>query len=299
MSAKTKESTPALPLAIVTVTYSPGRHLRELLDSIPGATQRPTLTVMADNGSTDGSVQAAVAPGVVLHETGGNMGYGTAINSAARMLRRLRAAGEIDPEFFVIVNPDVVFSPGSIDQMIAAARRHPRAGAVGPKIVQEDGSAYPSARATPQLATGIGHALLGQVWPSNPWTAAYKQGSSLDQERQAGWVSGSCLLVRWDAFDSIGGFDESYFMYMEDVDFGDRLGRAGWLNIFTPTAEIAHDQGHSANEHRGPMLVAHHESAYRYQADRHPGLVGLPIRVVLWLGLKARARVLAALNAKP
>lgn len=309
------------------MTFSPGEHIDHFIDSVDGATARPTLVVMADNGSTDGAPERAVerarggddgaagsgalgdgdaagceaqnadgaaAPrrGVELFRTGGNLGYGRAINAAARHLRARIAAGEdLDGEFFLVANPDVEFIPGSIDRLLDAARRHPRAGAIGPIIRQDDGSAYPSARAVPDVVTGIGHALLGSIWPSNPFTAAYKQGARLDEEREAGWLSGSCLLLRWDAFDSVAGFDERYFMYMEDVDLGDRLGRAGWLNIFTPTAEIRHDQGHSADSHKHITVPAHHDSAYRFQADRHPGLLWLPLRVALWVGLKARAWV--------
>ena len=125
----------------------------------------------------------------------------------------------------------------------------------------------------------------------SPWTKQYRHDDDLDREREAGWLSGSCLLLRWKAFESVGGFDERYFMYMEDVDLGDRLGRAGWQNIFTPTAEISHAKGHAAGEHPEKMLPAHHDSAYRFQADRHPGLIHAPLRAALWMGLKVRALI--------
>ena len=251
---------------------------------------------MVDNGSTDGAPEAAVGPGVQLHYSGGNIGYGAAMNLGVRTLAQRRAAGEIDSEFFIISNPDVVFSPGSIDRMVDAARRHPRAACVGPKIVEADGSAYPSARAVPKLGSGIGHALLGTVWPKNPWTKRYLDDANMDTERAAGWLSGSCLLVRWDAFEAVGGFDERYFMYMEDVDLGDRLGRSGWLNIFTPSAEIRHAKGHAAGKHPEIVLKAHHDSAYRFQADRLTGWRYLPVRMVLKLGLAVRGKLAVWLN---
>ena len=146
----------------------------------------------------------------------------------------------------------------------------------------------------PTLATGIGHALLGSVWPSNPWSTAYRDDADMDTERPAGWLSGSCLLVRWEAFEQIGGFDERYFMYLEDVDLGDRFTRAGWDNIFCPTAEITHAKGHSTQAHRGAMLRAHHDSAYRFQADRHPRWFEAPLRAALWLGLRLRGVAVSA-----
>lgn len=289
---------PMVPIAIITVTYSPGSYLREFLDSVPVASQQGGRVLMVDNGSTDGAPEAAVARGVELRYSGGNIGYGAAMNLGARQLRAARDAGEIDAEYFVIANPDVVFSKGAIDEMLAAARRNPRAGAVGPKIVETDGSIYPSARAVPELGAGIGHALLGTIWPKNPWTKRYLDDKDMENERTAGWLSGSCLLLRWDAFESIGGFDERYFMYMEDVDLGDRLGRSGWLNVFAPQATIRHAKGHSAGKHPKLVLRAHHDSAYRFQADRLPGWKNAPIRWLLKIGLKVRGALAVRLATR-
>lgn len=286
------------PLAVVTVTYNPGRHLPALVESLGTATQRPTLLVCADNGSTDGVAQqlAEQHEDVVYLPTGGNIGYGPAINEAARALAARRAAGEIDADYFLVVNPDVEFTAGSIDHLITCAEASSRAGAVGPRIEEADGSAYPSAREVPNLVTGIGHAVLYPFWPGNPFSKAYKAGEDLSRRREAGWLSGSCLLVRWEAFDVIGGFDERYFMYFEDIDFGDRLTRAGWENIFTPDAVIAHDQGHSAKKYSAVTVPAHHNSAYRFQADRHPYWWQAPVRAALWAGLKGRALLMRLLG---
>nr|WP_047261388.1 glycosyltransferase family 2 protein [Corynebacterium mustelae] len=287
------------PIAVITVTYSPGDYLRSFLDSVSHATVLPTQVFLADNGSTDGVPEKAAMEydNVEFLATGGNVGYGTAINIAARRIASLIDAGEIDPNYFVISNPDVVFDPGSIDEMLACATRWAdrNVADVGPYIRQSDGSAYPSARAIPTLRNGIGHALFSGIWPSNPWSRSYRDNAVMDVERTAGWLSGSCLLVKWDAFNAIGGFDERYFMYMEDVDLGDRFGRAGFCNVFCPTAQITHAVGHSAGKHPEKMLPAHHESAYRFQADRHPYFWQVPIRVALKVGLKLRAAIVVAL----
>ena len=132
---------------------------------------------------------------------------------------------------------------------------------------------YPSARHLPSLIRGGMHAVVGPVWRSNPWTAAYRQDRLEPSERPVGWLSGSCLLLRSAAFDEIGGFDERYFMYMEDVDLGDRLGRAGWQNVYVPSAEVLHDKGHSTGRDPARNLAAHHTSTYTFLADRHRRLV--------------------------
>ncbi|MBV7282776.1 glycosyltransferase family 2 protein [Corynebacterium sp. TAE3-ERU30] len=287
-------------LAIITVTYSPGRHLREFLDSLPAATSRPVRVVMADNGSRDGAPEAAERDYDCAEflPTGGNVGYGHAINIAAQHLHAARAAGEVDPRYLLVVNPDVVFGPGSIDTLLNTADTwQGSVGSVGPYIKEPDGSAYPSARAVPTLGLGIGHALLGGVWKNNPWSRRYRNDADMSTAHTAGWLSGSCLLLNWEAFDAIGGFDERYFMYMEDVDLGDRLGRAGYENVFAPAAVITHAKGHVADRDPGRLLPAHHESAYRFQADRYPKAYHLPLRVALKVGLKLR-EILAVARAR-
>lgn len=289
----TDTASASLPIAVITVTYSPGEYLEPFVASLQQAASRPTYVVLADNGSTDGVPEACAERNESVHflPTGGNLGYGGGMNAGAQYLQSLRDAGRIDPEYFIIANPDVVFTPGSIDRLVEAAKRWPQSAAVGPYIRQDDGSAYPSAREVPNLRNGIGHALCSAVWPSNPWTKAYRAGERMDEERLAGWLSGSCLLLRWEAFETVGGFDERYFMYMEDVDLGDRFARAGYDNVFAPEAIITHAVGHAASKHPTAMLPAHHASAYRFQADRHPHWWQWPIRALLRVGLWGRGRL--------
>ncbi|WP_137874373.1 glycosyltransferase family 2 protein [Rhodococcus sp. Q] len=276
-------------LAVVTVTYSPGKHLREFLETLEVATDLSTQVILADNGSTDGEPEAAAAANdnVRLLRTGGNIGYGGAINRAVAEL-------DSDAEFVVIANPDIRWEAGSIDELLKAAQRWPRAGALGPLVREPDGTVYPSARHVPGLVSGAGHAVLGTVWPSNPWSTRYRQEDEQISERSVGWLSGSCLLVRRAAFDSIDGFDSRYFMYMEDVDLGDRLGRAGWHNVYVPTSEVTHAKGHAAGRHPELMLPAHHASAYRFQADRHPHWWQAPLRWALRGGLAVRSKLAVA-----
>ena len=130
-------------LPVVTVTYSPGDHLRALVETLPAATSRPVGLVMADNGSRDGAPEAVAAECdfAEFFPTGGNLGYGTAINRAVTEIAR--RGDEFDQEFVLVVNPDVTFEPGSIDELLAAAQRWPRGAAFGPRIEETDGSVYP------------------------------------------------------------------------------------------------------------------------------------------------------------
>jgi N-acetylglucosaminyl-diphospho-decaprenol L-rhamnosyltransferase len=191
----------------------------------------------------------------------------------------------------VIANPDVQWGPGSIDALLEAAARWPRAGSLGPLIRDPDGSVYPSARHLPSLIRGGMHAVIGPLWKNNPWTATYRQDRLEPSERLVGWLSGSCLLIRRAAFDEVGGFDERFFMYMEDVDLGDRLGKAGWLNVYVPTAEVLHDKGHSTGRDPARNLAAHHKSTYIYLSHRHPGWWLAPLRGTMRAALAVRSRM--------
>jgi len=275
-------SNPAL--RVVAVTYSPGTALDGFVESLAEATTRPTDVVLADNGSTDGAPErvAGAHRNVRLLPTGGNIGYGAAVNAGL---------ADVAEGWALVANPDVRFEPGSVDELLAVAARWPRAATVGPAIRTPDGELYPSARELPSLSTGIGHALVGWAWPANPWTARYRREREQPRERPAGWLSGSCFLVDLAAFHSVGGFDPGYFMYFEDVDLADRLGRRGWLNVYAPSAVVVHEGGHATRREPHRMQRVHHASALRYLSGQHPGRRNAPLRAALRLGLGARVLI--------
>jgi N-acetylglucosaminyl-diphospho-decaprenol L-rhamnosyltransferase len=265
---------------VVCVTYAPGESLPVFLDSLATATTRPYEVVLADNGSDDGSVEAAQdRPEVTLLRTGANLGYGRAAN--------LGASGATAP-WLVVANPDVAWEPGSLDALLEAGERWPRAGCLGPAIRTDDGRLYPSARAFPSLGRGTGHALLGPFWPGNPWTRSYRAEAGRPEEGRAGWLSGSCMLLRRAAFEAVGGFDPSYFMYCEDMDLCRRLGEAGWANVYAPSAVVTHTGGHATRRSAGPMLAEHHRALYRYLSRQYDAPAQAPVRAVLAAGLLAR-----------
>jgi N-acetylglucosaminyl-diphospho-decaprenol L-rhamnosyltransferase len=133
--------------------------------------------------------------------------------------------------------------------------------------------------------------VFGWLWPGNPWTARYRREREAPQERPAGWLSGSCLLVDLEAFWSVGGFDPGYFMYFEDVDLAERLGRAGWLHVYAPSSVVVHEGGHATRRDPHRMRRVHHTSAFRYLSARYPRRWQAPLRWGLRTGLGARMLV--------
>ena len=277
---------PISEVAVVTVSFGSGHVLEGFLDSVPRSSANPIVIVVADNARNDVFVarlsRAASAGYLALEQ---NRGYGAGMNAGIASL----------PEgikWVLVSNPDVVLEVGAIDALVRAGSEDDRIGSVGPAILT-DGMIYPSARAVPSLRTGIGHALFANIWPGNRWTRAYRRDSSGEAvRRDAGWLSGACVLVRKSAFDAIGGFDDGFFMYFEDVDLGYRLGKAGYRNVYEPAAVVTHTGAHSTTTESARMITAHHESALRFLSRKYSGRALWPVRTVLWIGLTARSAVL-------
>lgn len=276
-------------VAVLTVTYNTGETIRPFLESTRHASSTPLAVVIADNGSADVDALRAIGEsyGAVVVSSGGNRGYGGGIDAALAALDDVLP--DVQPEFLLVTNPDVVLAPGSVDELVAAADRLPDGGAFGPQILDEHGETYPSARRLPSLRTGLGHAAFSRLWPANPWSQRYWSTTQV-VEREAGWLSGACFLVRTDLFRELGGFDESYFMYFEDVDLGQRVGLAGRTNVYVPSAVVTHTGAHSTSSNRRRMEIEHHRSAYRYLSRKYRAWWLWPLRLVLRAGLSVRAR---------
>ncbi|WP_291379638.1 glycosyltransferase family 2 protein [Demequina sp.] len=273
---------PSPSVDVVVVTYKPGDTILSFLQSAVGAEGVASITVVDNASGDDVAQRAADDAGVAFVQTGRNGGYGAGANVGA-------ARG--GAEWILISNADIVLERGAVAALLAVAGSDEAIGAVGPRVDEIDGTTYPSARPLPTLVLGTGHALFGKAWPRNPWTRRYKL--NLDPsggEVDAGWLSGSCFLVRRAAWERLGGFDERYFMFFEDVDLGRRLGTAGYRQVWTPRAVVTHLGGHSYRSDPAPMLKAHHESARMYVASAYPRWWQAPARAVVTAGLAAREK---------
>ncbi len=269
-------------VAAVIVNYNAGESLTGCIASI--SAEEVEEIVVVDNGSVDGSAEAAAAsfPDVLMVNPGRNLGYGAGAN---------RGVAETSAPYLLICNPDLVVVPGAVRRLVEVLAKDGDVGLAGPMIKELSGVVYPSGREFPSLADAVGHAFLGLVWGGNPWTRRYRHlGAEQHRAREADWVSGAFFLVRRLAFESVGGFDERYFMYLEDVDLCWRLHRAGWRVRYEPDAAVMHEQGRSASRHPYSMLLAHHVSMWRFarrSADRSEKMLlplvflGLVVRVVL------------------
>jgi len=274
---------PAPSIGIVTVSFRSSDAILKLMASIPASTSHNVDFVVVDNvpGGDEELAEALVGSPARIVPRPDNPGYGGGINAGVATLNT-------DVGWVFVVNPDLTLDSGSLDELVRVGKGDPKIGSLGPQIRDLNGTVYPSAREIPSLRLGVGHALLGDLVPANPWTRRYHQSSDYDTERDAGWLSGACLLVRRAAFDDVGGFDEGFFMYFEDVDLGFRLGRNGWRNVFVPSATVEHEGGHSTRQHSTTMIAAHHISARRWVGKRYSGIAWWPIRLIVSIGLRVR-----------
>lgn len=272
-------------LGVVVVTYDSGDVLEGFISSLKDSTVAPGQIVVVDN-----SPHVLNPPDVswtslsVIHRPD-NPGYGGGVNVGV-------AALDSGIDMVVVCNPDIRVEPSTLEVLLGHASQTPSGGAFGPGIVNDNGTLYPSARALPTLGIGIGHALLGVVWPGNPWTRAYRGDYRHNIARTTGWLSGSFFLVRREAFESIGGFDDGYFMFFEDVDLGWRLAVAGWDNWYVPAASATHIGGTSTRKNHRAMITAHHHSAMRFIGKRYPAWWQWPLRALIGTGLSVREAIL-------
>lgn len=269
-------------LAVVVVNHNAGAYLRRCMESLRVSAGEARLEVIVvDNASRDGSPEAAIEerPGAELIRNRDNRGFAAAAN---------QGIAATSAPFILLLNPDAEIIGGTLASFVKVAREHPRAGAIGALVRNPNGSIQPSARRVPRLGEALGHAFLGPLIPNNPFTRSYTMaGWDRASERQVEWVSGSAVLLRREALEEVGAFDEGYFMYVEDVDLSTRLRAHGWEVLFSPELEVVHQIGVSTRGQRGRMALAHSESIYRYfskfRASGARALLKPFVRVALWL----------------
>jgi len=277
---------PAAELAVVIVNFNTGDWLARCLASIEASRGNVTADVLViDNDSDDASADAAEVAGVRLIRNPTNRYLSPAWN---------QGAAETEAPFLLFLNPDTEWFHGTLADLIAVARAHPRAGIVGPMLRNTDGTVYPSGRRFPSLTNAVGHAFVSPITRDNRFTRRYEiDGWDRTTEREVDWVSGACMLFARDAFDAVGGFDEGFPLYAEELDIATRLREEGWTVVFTPAVEVIHAVGVSTGGDRRPhrLMVMHSASLYRYyRLHRAAGWrrVTLPLA---WLALRVRAEV--------
>lgn len=273
------------------VTYNSGAFIGDCLRTLDACTAGVTYeAIVVDNASTDGTADlvAAAFPDVRLVRRETNGGLAVAVNEGARL-----ACGDI----LVWANPDIRFEEDALTPIVRFLRERPDVGALGPKLVDPDGSVQLSCRQFPGFRTAVfnRYSLATRLLPWNPISRAYLM-TDFDHTTVRGvdWVSGAFMALPRRVFDELGGLDEGYFLYNEDVDLCQRVHRAGYRVIYFPEARVVHHIGGSSRHAPLRMIVARHRSMWRYYTRyfrRHPVL-----DAVTFAGIWARCGYLLAWN---
>jgi N-acetylglucosaminyl-diphospho-decaprenol L-rhamnosyltransferase len=258
------------PLAIALVTHQSRPDLERFLDrqlAVARALGAPMIAV--DNGSTDGSADllasaAGDSPLRVL-DMGRNAGYAAGVNAAFAAL---------PGRDVLLLNPDVdPVGAHTVRALATLLARHPSLGIAAPRLVGEDGSFQASARRTPSLGALLGGLpRVGGLGPLRRSRIRYEEPSRAERATVVDWVVGAAMLIRRAAFDAVGGWDERFFLYCEDVDFCRRCALAGWETAYVPEVTVTHL--FHAQSRRGPRTAAaafarrrHYASHARLFAD--------------------------------
>ncbi len=243
-------------VSVVVVAWNALPWIEQCLASVAGED-----VIVVDNGSTDGTVEFVREhfPTVRVIEQE-NRGMGGGNNSGMR---------GADGRYFFLLNSDAWVVGDGLAALVAFADAHPDAAVVGPRLLNPDGTLQRSVRAEPTLwRLSTEYLFIRKLAPrTNLLNPLYVGGFDHRSAREADWLSGAALLVRRDAADAVGLFDESFFMFGEEVDWMTRFRRAGWKVWFFPGAEVVHVGGAS---HGGTMYVENLRSQLRW-FDKHQG----------------------------
>jgi N-acetylglucosaminyl-diphospho-decaprenol L-rhamnosyltransferase len=216
----------------VVVTHDALPWIERCLESVAG-----TETVVVDNASSDdtvGFVRERFPSVRVIEEE--NRGLAAGWN---------RGIAETDAEHVLVLNADAWLVDGALSRLLAAIRRHPRAAAVGPRLLNPDGTLQRSVRGFPTLwRLATEYLYLRKLAPrTRALNAFYGAGFDHASEREVEWLMGACFLLRRSAFDEVGPFDERFFLFSEEVEWMRRAADRGWSVVFAPDAECVHVGG--------------------------------------------------------
>jgi len=240
------------------------------LDNLGG----PAEVLVLDNASTDGSAAAAAAHPLAPQVIALTSRQGKA-DSDSDLLQR--ATGH----YGLLLNEDAELQPGALAAMMRALDEHPRAAAVGARLVRPDGTPQASAWEFPSLRGAL-LALLGR-----PGKLVQSGGPEV---REVDWAQSAALLVRVEAAREIGYFDRDFFVYSDEVDFAKRLRDAGWQILWTPHATVIHHEQLSTDLRAASRrIVEFHRGRDLYLRKHHSAPARLAIGAVTALTYALRA----------
>lgn len=270
--------------SIIVVAADSGPLLRACIDAALLSTE-PVELVLVDNASTDGEVErVAVAhaadPRLHVLRNATNIGFGPACN---------RGAAQARGDALVFLNPDCELRPDTVPGLRAAMAGAPDVGLFGVTVCDVNGEpARANRRRDPTLRRALATASgLARFEARCPALAGVEQPASASTGgiERVDAVSGACMALPRSAFDRVGGFDEAYFLHVEDLDMCRRLRDAGFGVAIVPGLRVRHAQG-SSSHHRALFVSRHkHRGMWRYFTRFDPAARNPLLRALVWVGI--------------
>lgn len=273
---------------VVIVSYRSRDHLARCLTSLTREVDRVPLTVsVVENASNDGTVELVTRsfPWVDLVVLDENVGFARAMNLGA---------GRGSAAYVLALNPDTELPEGTLEQLLAIFADEPEVAVVGPRLVREDGSFdHASRRAFPTIAGSVGHfSGAAKLLRTEALAQYYAPGVVRGYVDS---VNGAFMLMRRAAFRDAGGFDESYWVYMEDLDLSYRLASTGWKTWYEPSVTVLHAKGGSTGPVRSARLeLAFHRGMLRFYRDHYAPRRARLTNAVVAAGIGARLAIQVA-----
>ncbi|MBE9191767.1 glycosyltransferase family 2 protein [Gloeocapsopsis crepidinum LEGE 06123] len=260
-------------VSIIIVNYNAGEVLVNCLKSIQRYIQSIRYEIIiVDNCSTDGSVALVKQnfPQLTIHKQE-NTGFGAGSNAGANL-----AQGE----FLLFLNPDTLIKDDILFPLVELLEKEPKFGVVGPKILNFDGTLQSS-----------NHSVLS-IWQE----FLIKSKNNLDEENistqsEVSFVTGAAFFIRKKIFKLVGGFDERFFMYFEDVDLCLRVKEQGWKIIYAPQVSLVHIRGYSSRNISDLMTVEYRRSQIYYYQKHRPLWEQILLRIYLTSKFLIRATI--------
>lgn len=265
-----------LDLSIIIVSWNVRELLRACLSSIDSQRHGLNLEVIVvDGASADGSpaMVRETFPWVNLIACQENVGFPRGNNIGL---------AEANGRYLLLLNPDTEIKGDALRIMVDFLAQHPDVGVVGPQLLNSDGSIQSSRRRFPNLATALVESTwLEPVAPRRILRHYYVQDLPDNEAANVDWVTGACLLTRHEIFAAVGGLDEAYFMYSEELDWCRRIKDAGWRIVYLPTAQVVHHVGKSSEQAVTARHINFQRAKLRYFRKYHGGLATAVLRLVL------------------
>jgi GT2 family glycosyltransferase len=266
-----------MDLSIIIVSWNVCDLLRRCLNSLPQGAHSPqngaspalaprlqTEIIVVDNGSTDGSPRMVRTefPDVRLIANEANRGFSAANNQGLALSQG---------RYRLLLNPDTEVVGDALATMVRHMDQHPQVGVLGPQLRYPDGSLQSSRRRFPTLATALVEStIIQERWTDNRVLRRYYVADTSDHAVQpVDWLVGACLLIRRQVYEQIGGLDEGFFMYSEELDWCRRIKAAGWEVVYLPTAAVVHHEGKSSEQVVPARHIHFQSSKVRYFHKHH------------------------------